>query len=220
MTQRLNQRLRRRLRAVFTGGPSVGKTTCLGLAQRLGCQIVPELATQVIKEGKFLPWIDHIAFQWQVLKLQIAAEQQLVDSDCPVILDRGVYDAIAYRLVNGRQLQGFLQRLQPQRYDVAFVFSPLTDIWEDDGIRYEDPHFAREITPCLIKVYQAQGIPVVVVPQGTPEERMAFVLRHLDWSPEFSAFEPARASSRSAQYSPLSVSETAFEEAEPLLATI
>jgi predicted ATPase len=189
-------------KGVLTGGPSVGKTTCLGLARAYGCQIVPEQATVVIKEGKHLPWDDHIAFQWEVLCRQIEAEQNLSNSESPVLLDRGLYDAIAYRLVHGWKVQTFLRRLRPKQYDIAFVF-PALNHWHHDGIRYEDPHFAREITPYLIRVYEDQGIPVVKVPEGTPEERTAFILRHFDWLPNRRRIPTAGVKRRSAVYLPL-----------------
>lgn len=181
-TERMGNKMEQ-VHAVITGGPSVGKTTCLGLAQQRGCNVVPELATQVIMEGKVLPWVDHIGFQWEVLRRQIAAERRVVNSASPVIMDRGVYDAIAYRMVHGWQVQDFLKRLQPKRYDVAFIFPPLTNTWQDNGVRYEDPHFARELTPFLKRVYEDAGIPTVQVPEGTPEERLEFILRTLKWTP-------------------------------------
>lgn len=169
------------MKVAFTGGPSAGKSTVIRKVEALGFRVVHELATEVINEGVYLPWHNHVRFQFEVLRRQEIAEARLSHITRPVFMDRGVYDAIAYRMVHGWKVQDFLLQLQPQRYDVAFVFPPL-GTWDANGVRYEDPDFAREITPYLTRVYEAQGIPVVRVPDGTPEERVAFILRSLKWT--------------------------------------
>ncbi|MBK9281414.1 MAG: AAA family ATPase [Candidatus Obscuribacter sp.] len=46
------------MKFVITGGPSVGKTTIVKGLQNLGYRVVHEIATQLIREGKSLPWVD------------------------------------------------------------------------------------------------------------------------------------------------------------------
>ena len=65
------------MRAVITGGPSVGKTTIISQLSQRGFKVVEEFATQIIKEGQVLPWVDRIGFQEEVLKRQLAAEAEL-----------------------------------------------------------------------------------------------------------------------------------------------
>lgn len=169
-------------RFVFTGGPSVGKSTIIRMLSLLGFPVINEIATEVIEQGmkkgirSFLPWEDHLSFQWEVLQRQLEAEAAVEQATLPVFLDRGVYDAIAYRMVHGWKVQDCLQQLEPARYDVAFIFPPL-GTWDDNGVRYEDPDFAREITPYLTRVYESQGVRTVQVPDGTPEERTRFILQ-------------------------------------------
>jgi predicted ATPase len=43
------------MKAVITGGPSVGKTTIVNGLGQLGYRIVNEIATQIIKEGRIYP---------------------------------------------------------------------------------------------------------------------------------------------------------------------
>ncbi|MBX9690049.1 MAG: ATP-binding protein, partial [Candidatus Obscuribacterales bacterium] len=48
---------------VITGGPSVGKSTLLNELRKNGFAVVSEQATEVIKEGKILPWENRDLFQ-------------------------------------------------------------------------------------------------------------------------------------------------------------
>src|SRR3954471_14543898 len=80
------------MRVVITGGPSVGKTTLITLLQERGFPVIHEFATQIIKEGVFLPWVDRKSFQVEVLRRQVAAEAEIAENGLPVFLDRGLFD--------------------------------------------------------------------------------------------------------------------------------
>src|SRR5580658_9663936 len=80
------------MRAVITGGPSVGKTTIITLLAERGFRVVEEFATQIIKEGKILPWVDRSKFQAEVLRRQVQAESAIRNYPGPIFLDRGLFD--------------------------------------------------------------------------------------------------------------------------------
>lgn len=161
--------------AVITGGPCVGKTTLVKSLRQSGYQVVDEAAAQLITEGTFLPWVDRDLFQKELLLRQYQLEAAVPADGSPVFFDRGIFDACAYYLVEGKAVPDFLLSTGSARYDVAFLLEPLP-FWENDGVRFEDLSFTQKITPLLADVYSARGIPVIKVPVMTPDERLSFVL--------------------------------------------
>jgi len=164
--------------AVFTGAPGAGKSTTIQLLADAGCIVMPEIATEVINEGIHQPWLgdpEQLAFQMEVAKRQTAQEQHLAQfKDKVVYLDRGLIDPIAYRLIYGRPLCDMHREMTAEHYLVAFLFDPVEG-WDDNGVRYEDPIFAREMTHVMKRVYQSFGVPIVSVPNGTKEQRLEIV---------------------------------------------
>src|SRR5438105_15552685 len=84
------------MRIVITGGPSVGNTTLISLLQSRGFPVIHEFATQIIKEGEFLPWVCRKSFQAEVLRRQLEAEAAIEENGLPIFLDRGLFDGEAY----------------------------------------------------------------------------------------------------------------------------
>ena len=155
--------------AVFTGAPSGGKSTTIDMLGAIGCPVMKEIATLVINEGIHQPWLgdsEQLAFQQEVAKRQVAAERQLSRLNDVVYLDRGSLDPIAYRLIYGRPLTDLHHNMKADQYSVAFVFDPLEG-WDDNGVRYEDPDFSRDMTAVMKRVYESFGVPVVTVPNGS-----------------------------------------------------
>ena len=167
--------------AVFTGAPHVGKSTLLGKFGDLGRSIMNEVAEEVINEGYYKPWLgdaEQLAFQAEVATRQRQKEAMLDNSHSVVYLDRGLVDAIAYRMVYGRNLTDLHMGMSAAHYAVAFVFDPIEG-WEDNGVRYEDPDFSRAITPVIKRVYASFDVPVISVPTMSVEERLLFVAEQL-----------------------------------------
>lgn len=163
--------------AVFTGAPGAGKSTTLDMLGCCGCPVMPEIATTVINEGIYQPWLgdlEQLAFQREVSRRQAAAEAQLGRVNDVVYLDRGQLDPIAYRLIYGRPITDMHRKLTADQYAVAFVFDPLEG-WDDNGVRYENPDFSREMTLVMKRVYESFGVPVVSVPNGSKEQRLELI---------------------------------------------
>jgi len=164
--------------AVLTGAPHAGKSTAIEMLGSLGCPVMKEIAEQVINEGVHQPWLgdtEQLAFQMEVANRQAAAEARLGHINDVVYLDRGIADAIAYRLIYGRSLTDLHLTMQAQHYSAAFVLEPV-DGWEDNGVRYEDPDFARAMTPVMRRVYESFGVPVVSVPSMSTQDRIHFIV--------------------------------------------
>lgn len=163
---------------VLTGGPCVGKSTLIGELNALGHAVVSEKATEVITEGLHLPWVDAAAFRREVLRRQLDSEDELAFQAGTAFLDRGAYDGIAYCVATRSEIHPFLECMAPCRYRTVFLLEELP-VWENDGVRYEDPAFTRLITPILEEIYRGKGAQVVRVPHMTVRDRLDFILSYL-----------------------------------------
>lgn len=166
------------MRLVITGGPCVGKTTLINLLQDDGYKVVQEVATEIIKEGRILPWIDRMQFQMEVLRMQLETERGLAQYPKDIFLDRGVFDGEAYFKVDGMAVPPIFNSIDPKRYELAFLIEPLS-FFEITSVRRESLEFTLQITDQLEAAYARRGIEVVRVPAASPEERLNFVLKRL-----------------------------------------
>lgn len=163
------------MRIVVTGGPSVGKTTIVSLLAERGYKVVEEFATQIIKEGVNLPWVDRISFQTEVLRRQLRAECSLMKSKEPVFLDRGLFDGEAYYIYDKLDIPSIFNSLDASHYELAFLVEEL-DFFVKDEVRRENLEFSKEISKILEYCYRSRNVEVVRVPAMPPPERVEFVL--------------------------------------------
>lgn len=163
------------MRIVITGGPSVGKTTIVsGVAER-GFPIVNEFATEIIKEGVLLPWVDRCSFQNEVLRRQCGAEKELSGVEGPVFLDRGLFDGEAYYIYDKLEIPEIFSQLDSSQYSLAFLVE-LLPFFDKTDVRRENLEFTREISVVLENCYTSRGVEVVRVPAMSPTERVDFVI--------------------------------------------
>lgn len=141
-----------------------------------GYAIVNEQATQIIKEGDILPWVDRNAFQQEVLRRQLAVESDHLASDEPIFLDRGLFDGEAYYISDNLPIPSVFHNLPRNRYAMALVIEEL-QFWDDNGVRFENLEFTRKITPIIENCYTSRGIPAARIPALPPEERVDYVLK-------------------------------------------
>ncbi len=167
------------MRAVITGGPSVGKTSIIvELAQR-GYKVVEEFATQIIKEGTVLPWVDRMAFQEEVLRRQLKAEAHLINYRQNVFLDRGLFDGEAYYIYDQLEIPEIFSKLNASVYSIAFLIEELP-FFDQTDVRREDIEFTRALTKVLESCYDSRGVEVVRVPAMPVKERTDFVIEQLE----------------------------------------
>ena len=168
------------MKAVITGGPSVGKTTIVNGLGQLGYRIVNEIATQIIKEGRILPWVDRQKFQAEVLKRQQSAEASILDFDQTVILDRGLFDGEAYYLHDKLPVPSVFSNLDSSQYDVAFLIEPLSFFEANEIRQNESLKFTKEISVILEHCYASRNVKVIRVPAMPAVERIEFVKSQVD----------------------------------------
>lgn len=160
---------------VITGGPSVGKSTLLQELRTSGFRVVPEQATEIIKEGKILPWENRDLFQREVLKRQIEAEAPYRNSRETVFVDRGIFDGEAYYQCDGITPPPVFKELSAMQYSKVLLLEPL-GVFVQDGIRFENMEFTVRITEVLHYVYSKRGLEVIRIPAATVASRMQIAL--------------------------------------------
>jgi len=183
------------MKFVITGGPSVGKTTIVnGLANR-GFKVIHEIATQVIKEGKYLPWEDRRKFQVEVLRRQQSAEASVLDFNTPIILDRGLFDGEAYYVVDKMPIPQVFDSLDASQYAVAFLVEPL-NFFDENDVRRENLAFTEEISVVLENCYSSRNVKVIRVPAMSPEDRINFVHQQVEEYKKTHVYSADQAASR------------------------
>ncbi|MBX3074704.1 ATP-binding protein [Candidatus Obscuribacterales bacterium] len=166
------------MRIVITGGPSTGKTTIINLLEVMGQKVVHELATKIIKEGKYLPWVDRVKFQSEVLRRQLAAEAAILDFDNPIFLDRGAFDGEAYYIADSLPVPPAFSTIDPSQYDLAFLIEELS-FFDQNDVRREDLEFTKKISATLEGCYTSRNIRVIRVPAMLPHARVDFIMKHV-----------------------------------------
>lgn len=168
---------------VITGGPGSGKTTIINLLKERGYKTTMEHARHYIDTervtGKTVEEIkrNQIEFQQSVFKMQMAQEQKL-DPDEIVFLDRAIPDALAYyRFLTLPEDENLQHALSHVFYKKIFILDLLPLV--NDYARTEDKIGQQRIHQLLIEAYKSLGFPIVHVPVMPPEERVAFILKNL-----------------------------------------
>ena len=134
-----------------------------------------EQATQIIKEGEFLPWVDRDAFQKEVLRRQLEVEAPHVHSKEVVFLDRGLFDGEAYYISDELPIPNVFDTMPAARYSLALLIEELP-FFDNNGVRFEDLEFTRKLTPIVEGCYTRRNVPVARIPALEPIARVDYVM--------------------------------------------
>lgn len=169
---------------VLAGGPSCGKTTLLRLLELEGFRIVPECARRHM-EGELAAGrtIDDIHnhpqhLQRQIFDLQLETERRLPPAES-MILDGALPGSLAWYRVFGMDPNDILERCFDHRYASVFVLDPLA--LHTDGIRFDEAAHAAFIDDWTYRDFRALGYDVVRVPVMSPEDRLEFLVKSIEW---------------------------------------
>ena len=165
---------------VFTGGPSVGKTTLLHHLQAMGETVVEESARAVIREqvasgGRAVPWIDNQAFADRTAERDIGNFDNLAHESGRIFFDRGICDS--YRANGAEPSATLIEAIRTRRYNrKVFVFPPWREIYETDAERRQDWDEAEATFDKIKQILPELGYTPIVVPKADIATRAAFVL--------------------------------------------
>lgn len=167
---------------VMTGGPCTGKTTVVELLAERGYKTTIEHARHYIdtlkEQGETIEEIraNKRKFQRGVLEMQIEEEETL-DTNDVVFLDRALPDAMAYYQFLGLPYDDdLIEMCNRYCYRTVFILDRLPLV--NDYARREDEEEQIRIHNLIIEVYQSFPCPIVFVPVLPPEERVEFILSH------------------------------------------
>lgn len=174
---------------VITGGPGTGKSTIIDALIEKGYSCYPEISREVTLEAKrqgvdqlFLT--EPLLFSQMLLDGRLKQYQNaLQESSSLVFIDRGVPDILAYmHFIGDDYPDHFDHSCQECRYSKVFVLPPWEEIYESDEARYENFEQAKVIYDHLKSTYAKYGYDLTEVPTGTVENRIHYILKHLQES--------------------------------------
>ncbi|MFT7071566.1 AAA family ATPase [Patiriisocius sp. Uisw_017] len=172
-------------RIIITGGPGSGKTSIINHIETLGYNCMHEVSRQVIKEARkagieqlFLT--DPMLFSHKLMASRLKQFQEAENIHHPKIFyDRGMPDVTSYLDYIGTEYpSNFEQPCFENNYDLIFILPPWKEIYTQDNERYETFEQAIAIHNHLFNGYEKYGYTLKIVPEGTIEKRVSFILKN------------------------------------------
>lgn len=173
-------------RYIITGGPGFGKTTIINRLEALGHEVCHENSREVIKEqldtgGNILPWIDVAKFTEIIVEKRIQS-YLAVPQDKPVFFDRAIADALAFMYRQELEVKDHLAKAaRDYKYNpTVFITPPWYAIFKNDNERRESYAESVLIHSFISKTYSDLGYKLVDIPPAELENRVQFVLDHVN----------------------------------------
>lgn len=167
---------------VITGAPCSGKTAVICELERLGHQVVHEVAREYIDERlqheQTISQIkaDILSFESHILQKKIEIERSRLKEET-VFLDRAVPDSIGYYILEGLDPYDPIQKSRLWRYKNIFFFDRIP--FEKDPVRSENDKIASRIEGLLKESYRMLGYEITFVPLMSISERVRLILKHV-----------------------------------------
>lgn len=171
-------------RVIVTGAPGTGKSTVLNLLESKGYLVIPEMARQLIAEQQELktdmvPWLDHPKFGRELFSRQV--DQYHLAVPGLTFYDRGILDNLAYLRRDGYANEELEKAALDYPYHPeVFLMPPWEEIYGKDEVRWEETDLMLDIDRALREMYASMGYKVREVPKAEPQERLEFILNHLN----------------------------------------
>lgn len=172
---------------VITGGPGAGKSTLIAALGRNGFASVPEAARAIIRDqvaigGPARPMGNSMLQAEIDLAWQMRSYRQATDKTGTVFFDRGVPDVIGHYLMLGQAVPPHVSTAAGLfRYHTrVFVAPPWPQIYVHDEERTQNFDHAVRAHDATVDAYTSQGYQLITLPRTSVDDRLRFVLRHLD----------------------------------------
>jgi len=181
-------------RIVITGGPATGKTSIITALEHSGYFCFEEIIRKMTKRVKaqekstvfasnpIVSVANPLNFNSQILEARIQQFKEAPENCTKsVFYDRGIPDVIAYMDFFSQQYNlKFENACKKYRYDLVFILPPWEAIFTLDSERFENFEEATGIYHSLEKVYRLFGYQPIPVSFGSIEERVRFILEHIN----------------------------------------
>ncbi len=168
---------------VISGGPGSGKSTLIDALEKQGFARTQEAGRAIIQEqaaigGSALPWADRALFAELMLAWELRSYRQAGEERHLVFFDRGVPDVLGYMKLTGLPAPAHVESASRRfRYNrKVFFLPPWPGIFRQDGERKQTFEEAERTYAAMIETYGGLGYEPAVVPVGTVEARLGFIL--------------------------------------------
>jgi predicted ATPase len=166
---------------VLTGAPGTGKSAILAGLAAAGTSVIDEPAREILREQRQAGAsgiVERRPGTFVDLLLQRSIEKYLAArrSGMNVIFDRGIPDCFAYAVQLGVDPEPSLIASREHRYDRAvFILAPWEHIYAVDEERTMSFEETLGFHDAIVHAYEGVGYELAEVPQGSIEDRAAFV---------------------------------------------
>ncbi|QFG37655.1 putative ATPase [Paracoccus pantotrophus] len=171
---------------VVTGGPGSGKSSLIDAMALRGFRTMPEAGRAIIRDqikigGKALPWADRALFAELMLGWELRSYQDALQSDEPVLMDRGIPDVVGYLTLCGLPVPAhFEAAAKTYPYNKRVFLAPYWDaIFTQDTERKQDRQEAEATAKVMAETYRRIGYKIVELPLVGIEQRADFVIDSL-----------------------------------------
>ena len=172
---------------VISGGPGTGKSTVIDKLGQLNFHCLPEISRQITLDAQ-KKGIDQLFLKDPILfsDLLLSGRKEQFEKASHlqtniVFFDRGIPDVFAY--MNYLKISYppvFEEMSHKLKYDRVFMMPPWKEIYENDNERYESYEACIEIHEFLMAAYSKIGYTIDLVPAGSVDERVEYILKALN----------------------------------------
>lgn len=181
-------------KVVVTGAPGTGKTSVINAIENNGYHCFHEIIRSMTAKAKNrdttkpqisnpLAFVDdpykfnQVLLQGRLKHFQMSEKLEAALS----FFDRGMPDVLAYMDFFGQEYgQTFVDICHKNKYNTIFILPPWEEIYVTDHERLETFEEAEDLHHHLMTTYQRFGYKPITVPKGKVEERVDFILNHLN----------------------------------------
>jgi predicted ATPase len=172
------------IRVAVTGGPGAGKTSLLEGLELRGYAILAEVAREIIADRKarrLSPRPSPIEFANAIAQRDVEQYEATRMGAKLIFFDRSLLDSLGMLARLDQLADADKQRLLAHYpyHSTAFILPPWREIYRTDSERDQSYEEAVHVYQAIREWYVQCGYQLIDVPQGTVDERCAFVLRTL-----------------------------------------
>lgn len=171
---------------VISGCSGGGKSTLLAELEKLGFAVIPEVATDILREqiasgGYITPWKNPEQFCHLMVERSVEAyhsAKRLKADKGVVFLDRGILDGVRYfKILEQNEPDKYDHLLRDLRYySEVFITPPWNEIYVCNDERKHSFETAARDYEGLLSFYKEYEYQIKIIPKSNLEERAQFVV--------------------------------------------